>query len=281
MTLPSLLIADANPAAPAKTIAALFLLPDCDMACDFCASELGFDRMGFEQAVALFDDLVAAGYESVVLGGGEPCLWRDPQGRDLGDLARAARERGLVVQVNTNGIRLPEEPDAATHLPRYLTWPDVDRFVFPMDGASPERHDELRLIKGRRPEGHFTLVQRRVVECTAAGQALTIGTVLTSRNVDQVPALIDWMGERVSRGTRIHAWHLYRFVPVGRGGATAELDLDPEPYAAACDAAKAAGLPFPVWRRSDMTRPSTVEFLWYEKGELKLGSQEWRAPAMG
>ena len=212
-------------AEPAKTIGALFLLPDCDMACGFCASELGFDRMTCEQVEGLFDRLVAAGYESVVLGGGEPCLWRDADGqRDLGDLARAAKQRGLVVQVNTNGIRLPEDLVPETGRPRFLSWPDVDRFVFPMDGATPERHDELRVVKGRRPEGHFGLVQRRVAECTAADQAITLGTVLTSRNVDEVPRLVDWMQERVAQGTRVHAWHLYRFVPVGRGGATAELD---------------------------------------------------------
>ncbi len=262
---------------PAKTIAAIFLLPDCDMACSFCASELGFDRMTKDQAVALFGDLARAGYRSVVLGGGEPCLWRDPSGSgaDLGDLARAAKELGLTVQVNTNGIRLPEEPDPDSGLPRYLTWPAVDRFVLPMDGADPARHDELRLLKGRRPEGHFALVQRRVAECTAAGKQLTIGTVLTSRNVDQLPALVDWMRQRVRLGTRLHAWHLYRFLPVGRGGATAGLDLDIEPYTEACEVAKRAGLPFPVWRRSDMQRPSTVEFLWYEGGRLQLGSREW------
>jgi len=268
---------------PTKTIAAVFLLPRCDMGCTFCASELGFDRMGYDQAVQLFEGLRAGGFESLVLGGGEPALWRDVSGaepRDLGDLARAAKQLGFTVQVNTNGIRLPEEPDPESQLPRYLTWPDIDRFIFPMDGATPERHDELRVILGSRPGGHFGLVQRRVAECTAAGQAITIGTVLTGSNLDQVPALIEWMRARIANGTKIHAWHLYRFQPVGRGGADAgdDLLLDPAPYREACELAKAAGLPFPVWRRSDMLRSTSVEFLWYDKGELKLGSTEWTTP---
>jgi MoaA/NifB/PqqE/SkfB family radical SAM enzyme len=256
--------------ATGKTIAALFLLPKCDMGCTFCASDLGFDRMSFDQACDLIQGLHASGYSNVVLGGGEPALWRDGD-KSLADIARFAKDLGLEVQVNTNGIRLPKD---------FANIEQVDRFIFPMDGATAAGHDSLRVILGATPAGHFDLVQRRVAECIQAGQQITIGTVLNATNHTEVPALISWMRERLAEGANIHAWHLYRFQAVGRGGvSTADtLSLSQAQFRAACDEAKAADLPFPTWRREDMFHSSTVEFFWYEKGELLNGSDTWAQP---
>ena len=255
---------------PGKTIAALFLLPKCDMGCTFCASDLGFDRMSFGQACALIDALSDAGYENVVLGGGEPALWRDGDKR-LSDLARHAKGLGLTVQVNTNGIRLPADFAQLQH---------VDRFIFPMDGSSAKKHDSLRVILGSQPSGHFELVQRRVAECIEAGQQFTIGTVLNAKNYKEIPQLVEWMRARLAEGANIHAWHLYRFQAVGRGGVSTgdTLSLSATDFRAACDEAKASNLPLLVWRRDEMLNSSTVEFFWYEAGELLVGSEAWAAP---
>ena len=259
------------PSDPSKTIAAVFLLPACDMGCSFCASDLGFDRMGFSQACGLIEGLWRAGYRILVLGGGEPALWRDGD-RRLSDLGLFAQGLGFVVQVNTNGIRLGE---------RFESWPGIDRFIFPMDGASAARHDSLRVVLGPKPDGHFDVVQERVEACIQAGRGFTIGTVVTSKNQDELQGLIDWMRNRVEQGAKIHAWHLYRFQAVGRGGASAgqELALDGADFMAVCDRAKAAGLPFPVWRRDDMIRSSTVEYFWFQGGALRIGTEEWGAKA--
>jgi len=258
---------------PKKSIAAVFLLPKCDMGCSFCGSELGFDRLRFGEAVQLFEALWFAGFRNLVLGGGEPALWRDGQ-HHVGHLAAAAKERGFLVQVNTNAIRLPETPGAS-----YLDWTGVDRFIFPLDGASAHEHDALRIVLGREPGGHFELIERRVAECAAAGQELTFGTVLTSPNATQIDGLIDVLRARLAAGARIHAWHLYRFQAVGRGGVGAEreLSLDSASYLAACRRAKAAQLPFPVYQRDDMLRSTTVEFFWREGGKLQVGSEVWGA----
>jgi len=257
--------------APEKVIAVVFLLPDCDMGCSFCGSDLGFDRMRFDQAVELFRRLWAAGYQNLVLGGGEPALWRDGP-RQLGDLAAAAKALGFLVQVNTNALRLPETPGAS-----YLDWAGVDRFILPLDGAGAAEHDRLRIVLGRTPGGHFERIERRVRECTAAVRELTFGTVLTADNVAQIDGLIERLRARAAAGARIHAWHLYRFQPVGRGGvgAAGALTLDTPTYLAACRRAKAAELPFWVYQRDDMLRPTSVEFFWYEKSQLKLGSVVW------
>ncbi|MCP5021218.1 MAG: hypothetical protein GY930_05520 [bacterium] len=253
------------PLDPSKTIAAVFLLAKCDMGCTFCASDLGIDRLGFGQACALMKGLWEAGYRILVLGGGEPALWRDGEKR-LVDLAVFAKGLGFVVQINTNGIRLDEG---------FENWPGVDRFIFPMDGAGAARHDSLRVVLGSQPDGHYGLVQERVEACVRAGRGLTIGTVLTRKNKRELTGLIDWMRMRVKQGADIHAWHLYRFQAVGRGGtgASVELGLPSDEFKAICGKAKAAGLPFPVWRRDDMLRSSTVEYFWFQGGELQVGGQ--------
>lgn len=260
---------------PDKTIAAVFLLPNCDMGCSFCGSELGFDRMGFDQALELFEALFDSGYRNLVLGGGEPALWRDGA-RDLGELAAAAKSLGFLVQVNTNGIRLPSAPGKS-----YLDWSGVDRFILPMDGAGAREHDRLRIVLGKEPAGHFELVEQRIEECRVAGQELTFGTVLTADNVAQLDGLVELIQKRHEAGVRIHAWHLYRFQAVGRGGvgSAGALSLDTATYTEACRRAKAAGLPFPVFQRDDMLRSTTVEFYWFEAGQLLTGSAVWGAPA--
>jgi MoaA/NifB/PqqE/SkfB family radical SAM enzyme len=255
------------PSDPSKTIAAVFLLPACDMGCTFCASDLGFDRMGFGQACELIQGLWDAGYRILVLGGGEPALWRDGVKR-LSDLGLFAQGLGFVVQVNTNGIRLGEGFESRS---------GIDRYIFPMDGASAARHDSLRVVLGPEPDGHFEVVQERVKACVRAGRSFSIGTVLTSKNLGELSDLIDWMRARVAEGAQIHAWHLYRFQAVGRGGksAGAELAISSTNFRALCDRAKAAGLPFPVWRRDDMIRSTTVEYFWFQDGSLRVGTQEW------
>ncbi|MDF1836978.1 MAG: hypothetical protein P1V35_03840, partial [Planctomycetota bacterium] len=229
----------------------------------------GFDRMKFGQARELIEELWSAGYRILVLGGGEPALWRDGD-RGLSDLGLFAQGLGFVVQVNTNGIRLGEG---------FESWPGIDRFIFPMDGASAARHDSLRVVLGPEPGGHFDVVQDRVDACIRAGRGFTVGTVLTSKNQGELDGLISWIRGKVDQGARIHAWHLYRFQAVGRGGTGAgqELALDSSAFRAACARAKAAGLPFPVWRRDDMIRSSTVEYFWFQGGSLKVGTQEWGA----
>ena len=116
-----------------------------------------------------------------------------------------------------------------------------------------------------------------------AERELTISTVVTARNVDAVGEVARHLHAWRARGARLHAWHLYRFLPVGRGGRphAAELSVTKARFLAACRLAKASGHPFPVYRRSHMLRSSTVEFFWYEHGELVVGSRRGAGATAG
>jgi MoaA/NifB/PqqE/SkfB family radical SAM enzyme len=244
---------------PGRRIASVFLLPDCDMACRFCASERGFDVMPFEEAEALLAGLARRGVTNVVLGGGEPLLW--PHG--LPRLALRASEMGHLVQVCTNGAALPEG---------FERLPGIDRWVLPLESADPGLHDRLRPREGG---GHHALVVGRIEALARAGRPVTISTVVTRENVDALPGLAEWLARRRREGVRLHAWHLYRFLPVGRGGRrhAGALSVSGEAFRAVCEAARSRDLGFRVYRRDDMLRSRTVEFFWWEGERLALGSE--------
>jgi MoaA/NifB/PqqE/SkfB family radical SAM enzyme len=241
------------------TVAAVLLHPRCNMTCTFCVTPDGaFEALSFDEAVDVLDGLAARGVRSVVFGGGEPCAWPG----DLVRLARAARERGILVQVGTNGIALPDG---------FAELDCIDRWVLPLESVDPDVHDALR----KHGPGHHALVRARLDALAAAGREVTLSTVVTTRTLDGVAALGRFLRDHHAAGGRVHAWHLYRFLPYGRGGARhrAELEVTAEEYAAACDAALALDLPFRVFRRTNMYRSRNVEFFWRAGGSVRSGQE--------
>jgi len=249
---------------PGKAIASVLLTPRCDLACGFCAAELDFDTMTAEEARGLLRALAGCGIRNFVLGGGEPFLWP----HDLPGLARFAHdELGAFVQACTNGVALPEGFERIRA---------IDRFILPVESADPTRHDALR--RGR--PGHLALVRERMRRLACAGRELTVSTVVTRESVDDLPGVAALLVEEARAGVAIHAWHLYRFVPAGRGGARHDgrFAIERDAFVRACDAMKRLRLGFRVFRRDDMLRPSRTEFFWLEGGRLRLGSDR-TAPA--
>lgn len=209
-------------------------------------------------AEGLLENLRKRGFDSVVFGGGEPSLW--PHG--LGQLTRRARRLGFVVQVCTNGVGLPAG---------FAGDPSVDRYILPIESMDPAIHDRLRI----HDDGHHALMLRRVEELAGSGRELTISTVITRDNLGEVDKIADYLRRAQSRGVRLHAWHLYRFLPVGRGGRpnARRLGVSRGEFREACAHAKSAGLDFPVYRRDNMLRSSSVEFFWAEQGRMQIGSR--------
>lgn len=246
---------------PARNVfvAVVLLHAGCNMTCTFCVTPNGaFEALGEDEAEGLLWGLAARGIRTVVFGGGEPFAWKG----DLVRLARAARARGLVVQVGTNGIALPE---------RFGELDCIDRWVLPIESAEPELHDALR----KHGPGHHALVLRRLEALRAAGREVTLSSVVNARSIGGLVRLGRFLRELHAGGLRIHAWHLYRFLPFGRGGARHrdELEVEAETFAAACEAVEALELPFRTFRRPDMYRSRNVEFVWREGGQVRSGIQ--------
>ena len=241
-------------------IVVIFLQPACNMHCTFCVTEDNFTPMRFEQAVKLLDTLRDEGVRTVIFGGGEPTDWPG----DLFALTRKAKAHGFTVQIGTNGINLPDD---------FETIESVDRWVLPIESVDSEMHNRMRLYKGR----HHAIILERLAALKRARKGVTLSTVMTEVNKAGVLDLAQLLREYAAESNHVHAWHLYQFLPVGRGGAVhgADLEIPEEEYRGLVEQVMALDLPFRVYRRSDMYQSQTVDFCWFEGDEMKRGRDEW------
>ncbi|MBL1216340.1 MAG: radical SAM protein [Planctomycetes bacterium] len=234
------------------------LLPACNMHCTFCVTEEVFESIPERQAWHLVEQLHQRGVKTIVLGGGEPFAWEG----DLLGLCRHARSLGMTVQIGTNGI---DVPDGFEHLD------EVDRWVIPLEAAEATMHDAMRLYRGQ----HHSIIMDRLDALKSAGKSVTISTVVTTANMADIDNLAAWV-EAYDRGTEhVHAWHLYQFLPLGRGGAVnaARLTVPAEDYKAVCQRVKARpGMRPIVFKRANMYRSQVVRFWWYAGGKVECGS---------
>jgi MoaA/NifB/PqqE/SkfB family radical SAM enzyme len=157
----------------------------------------------------------------------------------------------------------------------------VDRFVLPMDAARGALHNDLRrsapVGAGTCPD-HYSLILRRLDTLRRAGREVTVSTVVNAANLAETAAIGKWLSHYAAQGGRVHAWHLYRFIPAGRGGANhaAMLDISDEAYEAAVHTARRAAGDLRVFKRPDMRHSLTVDFFWQEGAHLKVGSEVWK-----
>ncbi len=228
------------------------------MHCTFCVTENDFDALEFEAGIKLLDRLVERGFKTVTFGGGEPTTWKG----DVFALAEAAQHRGLKVQVGTNGIALP---------PDFATLRCVDRYVLPLESAQSEAHNAMR----RYRHGHHATIVDRMNALRDSGKSVTVSTVITATNSAHIPELAVFLTDYHRHTENIHAWHLYHFLPLGRGGrVNAErLTIPDKEYRRICEEVNALDLPFQIFRRTDMYRPRAIEFFWSKNGSVVCGSE--------
>ncbi len=251
-----------RPSDSSGQIAVVFLHPACNMTCTFCGTENDIDSMTPEQAWTLFDRIKGRGFGNVVLGGGEPFAWP----HDVVSAAEDAKANGLFVQVGTNGIGLPADFEALDC---------IDRYVLPLDGADAEGHNAVRITRN----GHYELIVKRLETLRRARKSVTVSTVVTSRNANDLDRIGSFLATYHEWGGQLHAWHLYKFLPIGRGGRenADTLSIPDADYNAACAVVKGRDLGFPVYKRQDMRHSRHVDFFWYEGGALRIGSEVWES----
>jgi MoaA/NifB/PqqE/SkfB family radical SAM enzyme len=249
-----------NVSITSRDIAVVFLHPACNMTCTFCGTENSIDSLTPSQAQETIHLIKNRGTKNVVLGGGEPFAWD----HDVIELARIAKGMGLIVQIGTNGIDLPTA---------FESLDCVDRYVLPLDGPEAESHNAVRITR----DGHFDLIMDRLETLRRGGKSVTVSTVVTSKNVRGLDRIARLLSGYHERGGQLHAWHLYKFLPIGRGGRenAAELSVSDEVFVHACTAVKTAHPYLTVYRRNDMRFSKHVDFYWYERGAIQIGSEVW------
>ncbi|HEX8392149.1 MAG TPA: viperin family antiviral radical SAM protein [Longimicrobium sp.] len=172
----------------------------CNMRCRFCfapfqdvvSDVLPAGHLEREKAIRL-TRILAARFEKVTFAGGEPtlCPW-------IAELARAAHEEGAIVNVVTNGSRLPQVLDGLRGV--------VDWITLSIDSASTDTLVQLGRAVNRKALSAQDY-NARGEHIREAGMRLKVNTVVTSLNAAE--SLSPLM-----RALRPERWKLLRVLPV-------------------------------------------------------------------
>jgi len=189
--------ASARATLSAPVEAHLNLTSRCPVGCRGCyvdATPAGRDDdadAGFwERAV---DELARMRVFHLALGGGEAALRPDL----LLAVARRARARGLVPNVTTSGIALPEELLAAAHV--------FGQVNVSLDGVG----DGYAAVRGTDA---FELADRAVRTLVARGFRVGLNVVLTRQTFDRLGEVVDY-----AKAHGVGEVEILRVKPVGRG----------------------------------------------------------------
>lgn len=152
----------------------------CNLCCRFCFADGGRpeeDPSLAEMKAAIRDIVRQCGSPLLQLSGGEPTL-RD----DLPELVRYAKEAGCsYVQVNTNGIRLAQEPEYA----KRLAEAGLDIVFLQFDGT---RSDTYRFLRG---QDLLEIKKQAVKVCSDLRVGVTlVPTLVPGVNTDNLGDLI-------------------------------------------------------------------------------------------
>ncbi|MDR3671405.1 MAG: radical SAM protein [Holophaga sp.] len=213
----------------------------CDLACRFCFADAGGREPdpGLDQVKAWLAQLAEPGRTLVQLSGGEPTLRPD-----LPEIIAAARAAGCRhVQLNSNGLRLGEDPGYA----RALAQAGLSFVFMQFDGTEDAIHERLR----GRPLLAAKL--RAIDHCAAQNLGVTlVPTVVPGVNDHDIGALLRFA---IARAPAVRGVHFQPVSFFGRvpGPPTDAMRFTLDQLLAAIDA-QAGGL-----IRADQLLPSRCD----------------------
>ena len=183
----------------------------CNLRCLHCyqrADRPTPDELTLEEKLMVVDQLDKAGVASVALSGGEPTI--HPH---FYRIVKELADRGIYVSVATNGTFFAKKENLEKAVKLGVRYVEVS-----VDSAKPEVHDKFRGVPGAWEKAVQAL--RNAVEL---GVNNGMATTVTKLNLHEIPDIID-LAEEIG----VRRLILFNFVPVGRGGENAWLDLSPE-----------------------------------------------------
>jgi len=138
----------------------------------------------------------------ITLGGGDPF-----QHRFLPDLVRLAKESGLIVHIDTNGIALRETSENYR-----LIESGVDLLGLPLDGSDEMLHGTMR-----SSPRHFRLVMEKLKWLDGLRAKIKLNTIVTAVNASRLGDLADLVG-----ALQPARWSIYQYWPLSMGAAVWE-----------------------------------------------------------
>ncbi len=159
----------------------------CDLRCEHCLVEGGSEpgpELTTVEALDVVDQLAELGVRAVTLSGGEPLLrpdWRV--------LARAVRERGMLLRLSTNGHRLDEEVLGEL---RHL---GTEQVLVSLDGVR-ETHDAIRRPVRAGAPSSFDRVMHALDLLRPMPIVSVVITSVSRPNLDELPRIKRILAER-------------------------------------------------------------------------------------
>lgn len=162
----------------------------CNFSCEYCAKDMGMENhtprcigaglLSAEEYSRNLEKIAAHGFEIISFTGGEPLLCKD-----FADIAQTARQLFQVVEITTNGSKLPEYMET---IRKY-----VDVLKISVDAVD----DALRVKITRRDDAKDTL---DIVEmcCRAGIVQIGLNFVYMKQNAEELPKLVAFV-KRLNR----------------------------------------------------------------------------------
>ncbi|MBF0119879.1 MAG: radical SAM protein [Desulfobacterales bacterium] len=173
---------------------------NCNLSCIHCrasATNGPYDgELSTESCYILLDQIAKIGNPIIILTGGEPLLRPD-----IFDIAGYGIKKGLKVVMAPNGTLITER------VAQKMKETGISRISISIDGATSEKHDEFRGVKGAF-EGAISGIK----QAKKAGLEFQINTTITKLNLDELPKI-----QELATGLGAAAHHIFLLVPTGRG----------------------------------------------------------------
>ncbi len=180
----------------------------CNLRCAHCVVSAGQrdpQELTTEECRRLADELARLGLRAISFSGGEPLLRKD-----FFDIAEHVSRLGIATQLATNGTLIDDS------VARHLKDLDFDAQIT-LYGSSPQTHDRFAGVqKAYQRAVHGVTCLKR------AGVPVTIATVATQANVDEIPDILD-----TAIRLEAESFRLIPFIPSGRAKQHRELELAP------------------------------------------------------
>ena len=191
------------------------LLNACNLSCRHCfacSSKRGGQRLATSQSMSLVEHLSEIGIINLRVTGGEPTCHPD-----WVDVLARAKELGLVVSLQTNGIYEDVEDTVAK-----LKYLELSQLSVSLDGDE-ETHDWLR------GGGSYAKLMAAVRAICSAGIKLRFNTILHDKNIDQLGSLFQTISQYGE------AANFFFLRPVGRALQAKELLLTKVEHLKVCN----------------------------------------------
>ena len=186
---------------------------NCNLSCLHCRASATrgpyIGELDTRTSLRLLDQIAEIGKPIVILTGGEPLLRPD-----IFDIASHGTAKGLRMVMAPNGTLITDA------IAKKMSGSGIQRISVSIDGATKERHDGFRGVKGAF-EGALTGIEA----VKQAGIEFQINTTISKINYDQIPAIL-----KLAEDLGAVALHIFLLVPTGRGKYIIDQEITAEEY---------------------------------------------------